>query len=126
MVKKFVVKKFDITDKFEMDCAIIRALQSADMHNWFVVGNNYHMSGSDKQKRYDWINLQGDDYRKKIECYNLGFYKRESEIKEKAIRVIRNKKVKGKKLSIGDKIAGLFAGMGLEELGWKDSRFSSQ
>jgi hypothetical protein len=55
---------------FEMDCMIIRALKSAEMHNWFVCMREFKMNGNELGKRADWIKEQGVEYRKRIDQFN--------------------------------------------------------
>ena len=70
-------------ESFELDCAIVRAKKSKEMHNWFVVSRNYSMSTEKLESRYNKItnNIQ---YMKKIHKYNKKL--REEEIKHLSIR----------------------------------------
>jgi hypothetical protein len=68
-----------MSKEFEMDCQIVRALQSGEMHNWFVCMRNFGRSNDELGKRVDWIKDQGVAYRKSIDQFNKET--REKEIK---------------------------------------------
>lgn len=57
-------------EDFKMDCDIIRALKSLEMHNWFVVMRRYHKTHEELMARRQWIEDQGPLYRKSIDDHN--------------------------------------------------------
>ena len=70
------------TNDFKLDCAIIRALKSGEMHSWFAVGHNFKRSLEELGERHDWIKKQGTEYKDKINTYNLEIKKKNEERKK--------------------------------------------
>lgn len=64
------MKTLNDQELFEMDCFIIRAIKSAEMHNWFVCKRNYNLTEKEADERYKFINEQGQEYRSKIDNFN--------------------------------------------------------
>ena len=56
--------------EFEIDCFIIRALKSGEMHNWFVCKNVFKKTEKELEERYNFIKAQGIEYRNKIDQFN--------------------------------------------------------